>query len=215
MKMSMWVLPAVTHKPSQRGTEASVCFVPPLACVEQILVVLVGGRERSRRRHDLQRRSIPAAERSRLREEHRRRADERERSDGDPAKARVETHDSSPDCFWWQRDVKADSSARVNSRRLASRLTILHPRLRDLERRLHALFCLAPHFAADERPGKSVQPVRSAAIHVGEPEPFTTRGVANQDSQLDRRPEVVARVQHFRHHRDVCRLVSYRQVIDS
>ena len=32
MNISMWVLPAVTHKPSQRGTEAIVCFVPPFAC---------------------------------------------------------------------------------------------------------------------------------------------------------------------------------------
>ena len=37
----------------------------------------------------------------------------------------------------------------------------------------------------------------------------------NQDSQLDRRPEVVARVQHLRYRRDVCLLVTYRQVIDS
>ena len=58
--------------------------------------MLVGGRERSRRRHDLQRRSIPAAERTWLREEHRRRAGERERSDGDPAKAPVEIHDRLP-----------------------------------------------------------------------------------------------------------------------
>ena len=31
MNISMWVLPAVTHKPSQRGTDVSVCFVPPFA----------------------------------------------------------------------------------------------------------------------------------------------------------------------------------------
>ena len=32
MKMIFNLLPAVTHKPSQRGTEVSVCFVPRLAC---------------------------------------------------------------------------------------------------------------------------------------------------------------------------------------
>ena len=95
--MSMWVLPAVTHRPSQRGTDVIVCFVPPLACCEEILVVLVGGREGLRRRHDRERRPVPAAERSRLRDEHRGRADEREGCNDGKTTTPIECHDNS--CF--------------------------------------------------------------------------------------------------------------------
>ena len=67
-----------------------------LGLLEKLPVVLVGSGERSQRGHDLECRSIPAAERSWLREEHRRCAGERERSDGDPAKAQLEFHVSFP-----------------------------------------------------------------------------------------------------------------------
>ncbi len=63
-----------------------------LGLFEKLPVVLVGSGERSQRGHDLECRSIPAAERSWLREEHRRCAGEREPSDGDPAKAQLEIH---------------------------------------------------------------------------------------------------------------------------
>ncbi len=87
MNISMWVLPAVTHKPSQRGTEVSVCFVPPFACSRRYCVVLVGRREYFRRRHDFERRPIPTAERSGLRERNRRNDTKREYHDGNPAQA--------------------------------------------------------------------------------------------------------------------------------
>ena len=92
MNISMWVLPAVTHKPSQRGTEVIVCFVPPFACSRRYCVVLVGRREYFRRRHDFERRPIPTAERSGLRERNRRYDTEREYDDGDPAQTFVEIH---------------------------------------------------------------------------------------------------------------------------
>ena len=57
------------------------------------------------------------------------------------------------------------------------RLSAFHPVFGDRERGLHPFFCLAPHLAADERPHETVKPIRSAAIDVGEPESFSTRGI--------------------------------------
>ena len=56
--------------------------------------MLVGSGERAGRRDDLQRRTIPAAERTGLREKRRRRAD-RGQGDGDPEQVPLEHHDHS------------------------------------------------------------------------------------------------------------------------
>ena len=68
-----------------------------LCLLEEIFVVLVGRREYFRRRHDFERRPIPTAERSRLRERNRRYDAERENHDGDPAQTFVEIHRDSQD----------------------------------------------------------------------------------------------------------------------
>ena len=79
--------------PARHGRER--VLRPAFGGREEKLVVLVRRGEGLRRRHDRERRSIPASERSGLRDEHRRRADEREGGNGDQAEALVEIHGNS------------------------------------------------------------------------------------------------------------------------
>src|SRR4030095_6852862 len=80
--------------------------------------------------------------------------------------------------------------------RTTSRL-MLHQSFGDGECRLHALFRFAAHLPADQRADEAAQPIRSAAVHVDEPESLAARCIGNQDAQLDGCPEVMAGVQHL------------------
>jgi hypothetical protein len=94
MNMSIWVLPAVTHKPSQRGTELTVCSSHPLpgranTCSVRRTSRMLWAAAR------LESRPVPASERSRLREDFGRHNGDRDNHD-DASRSFPEIHRKLP-----------------------------------------------------------------------------------------------------------------------
>ena len=92
-------------------------------------------------------------------------------------------------------------------------LRVCELRLGDFERREHAALRFTADSASNHRAHETAQPVRAAAVHGDEPEAASSR-VGHQHSQFDRRPEIVAGIEHLRQDDHVRRLLRDGHMVD-